>query len=127
MKYSFKARLLLYGALISIIPVIIVGIFSYQQSVKQVEEKVSNENVEFIQQMRSNIEQTLSIVSHSIDVLIDSPTINEAVRRPLLAEDFKLLNNIKGDFIRLQSLGTKVEEVIMVNTDQNWIVKNDGL
>ncbi|MBM0065559.1 AraC family transcriptional regulator [Alkalicoccobacillus gibsonii] len=127
MRYSYKARLILYGALISIIPVLIVGVFSYNQSINQVEEKVSNENVEFIQQMRSNIEQTLSIVSHSVDVLVDSQTINEALRRPLIAEDFKLLDNMKGDFIRLQSLGTKVEEVIMVNTEQNWIVKNDGL
>ncbi|WYP26416.1 helix-turn-helix domain-containing protein [Alkalihalobacillus sp. FSL W8-0930] len=127
MKYSYKARLILYGALISIIPVLIVGVFSYNQSVKQVEEKISNENIEFIQQMRSNIEQTLSIVSHSVDVLVDSQTINEALRRPLIAEDFKLLENIKGDFFRLQSLGTKVEEVIMVNTEQNWIVKNEGL
>ena len=50
-----------------------------------------------------------------------------ALRRPIVAEDFVVYRELRSELVKLQSVDTKVEEVMVINKDQNWISTNIGL
>ncbi|WP_078393833.1 helix-turn-helix domain-containing protein [Shouchella patagoniensis] len=124
---SLWMKLLVYGGLIGTIPVIIVGLFAYFQSTNHAEQRVANEKMELMRQVKANIEQVLTTVHHSLNNTIESPTMAEAIRKPLLGNDFQLYRNLRRELSRLQSFDTKVEETIVLNNEQNWIVTNQGI
>ncbi|WP_413376276.1 helix-turn-helix domain-containing protein [Alkalihalobacillus sp. 1P02AB] len=127
MHRSLWIKLLIYGGIVGTIPVIIVGVFAYIQSTSQAEQRVENEKMELIRQVQSNIEQVLTTVHHSLNNTIESPTMETAIRRPLLADDFIVYRDLRSQLIKLQSFDTKVEETIVLNNDQNWIATNQGI
>ncbi|MFC0473310.1 helix-turn-helix domain-containing protein [Halalkalibacter kiskunsagensis] len=124
---SLLTKLIVFGCIISIIPVVIVGVFSYVQSSKHIQEKVNDEKLQTIRQIHSNIEQVLVTVHHSVNNTIDSPLMEEAIRRPLVGEDFRIYRELRQARSNLQSYDTKVREVILLNFQENWIINNQGL
>ncbi|MDT8859794.1 AraC family transcriptional regulator [Alkalihalobacillus sp. MEB130] len=124
---SLLTKLIVFASIISIIPVVIVGVFSYVQSSKHIQEKVNHEKVQIIQQVHSNIEQVLMTIHHSITNTIESPLMDDVIRRPLYAEDFSIYRELRQNLSNLRSYDTKVEEVILLNFQENWIVNNSGL
>ncbi|MFC0558282.1 helix-turn-helix domain-containing protein [Halalkalibacter alkalisediminis] len=124
---SLLTKLIIFASIASIIPVIIVGVFSYVQSSKHIQEKVNHEKVQIIRQIQSNIEQVLVTVHHSVSSTIDSPLMDSVIRRPLLAEDFSIYRELRQELSNIRSFDTKVDEVILLNFQENWIVNNSGL
>ncbi|KHF40235.1 AraC family transcriptional regulator [Halalkalibacter okhensis] len=124
---SLLTKLIVFASIISIIPVVIVGVFSYVQSSKHIQEKVNHEKVQIIRQVHSNIEQVLMTIHHSATNTIESPLMEDVIRRPLIAEDFSIYRELRQNLSNLRSFDTKVEEVILLNFQENWIVNNSGL
>ncbi len=111
----------------SILPVVFVGTFSYIQSSNQVQEQVNHAEIQFIKQLNSNIEQILITVNHTLTNLLDSTVMYNALDNPLDASDFRLYNNLRSEIGHLQSFDTMVEDVIIINKRQNWIIRNSGI
>ena len=116
MHRSLWVRLFIYGGILESVPVIIVGIFVYVQSASQAEQRVVNEKRELIRHIKSNIEQVLTTVHHSINSTVDTPTMDLALRRPIVAEDFVVYRELRSELVKLQSVDTKVEEVNRKNS-----------
>lgn len=119
--------MILFGAVLSVLPVAFVGAFSYIQSSNQVQERVNQTELQFIRQASSNIEQVLITVDHTLTTLVDSTVMKDALYNPFQAPDFQLYNNLKSEITHLQSFDTKVEDLILVNKQQDWLIKNSGL
>lgn len=117
----------MFASIISIIPVIIVGVFSYYQSSKHIQEKVNQEKVEVIRQIQSNVEQVLVTVHHTVSNTIDSSLMEAVIRRPLLGEDFSIYRDLRQELSNIRSYYTKVDEVILLNFQEDWLVNNAGL
>ncbi|GAE30651.1 AraC family transcriptional regulator [Alkalihalobacillus hemicellulosilyticus] len=124
---SLLTKLIVFASIVSVIPVIIVGVFSYVQSSKHIQEKVNHEKVQVIRQIQSNIEQVLVTVHHSVSRSIDSPLMESVIRRPLLAEDFSIYRELRQELSNLRSYDTKVDEVILLNLQEDWIVDYTGI
>lgn len=124
---SLLVKLILFGSVLSIIPVVFVGVFSYIQSSNQVQKQVNQAELQFIKQVNSNIEQILFTVNHTLTNLVDSTVMDNALHNPLDAANFRLYNNLKSEIIHLQSFDTKVEDLIILNKRQDWLIKNSGI
>ncbi|WP_051556594.1 cache domain-containing protein [Alkalihalobacterium bogoriense] len=124
---SLLTKLIVFASIISIIPVIIVGVFSYSQSSKHIQEKVNQEKVEVIRQIQSNVEQVLVTVHHTVSNTIDSSLMEAVIRRPLLGEDFSIYRDLRQELSNIRSYYTKVDEVILLNFQEDWLVNNAGL
>lgn len=127
LQRSMWMKLLLYGGLLSTIPVIVVGVFAYIQSTNQAEQRVENEKLQLMRQVQANIETVLTTVHHSLNNTIESPTMEAAIRTPLDGEDFLVYRDLRTELSKLQSFDTKVEETIVLNKDQNWLATNQGI
>jgi len=124
---SLLLKLIIFGTVLSILPVVILGMFSYIQSSNQVQKQVNHAEMQYLQLMRSNVEQVLKTVEHTLTNLLESKVMEEAMYSPLQALDFQLYNNLRSEIIHLQSFDTGVYEVFLVNKRQNWLIRNDGI
>ncbi|WP_139995177.1 helix-turn-helix domain-containing protein [Paenibacillus paridis] len=126
-RKSLLNKMILFGSVISILPVLIIGLFSYIQSSKQVQERVNQAELQYVRQLNANIEQVLKTVDHTLTNLAESRVMEDALYSVMSAPNFQLYNNLKSEITHLQSFDTKVEDVIIVNKQRNWLIKNSGI
>ncbi|WP_020619174.1 helix-turn-helix domain-containing protein [Paenibacillus daejeonensis] len=126
-RKSLFVKMILFGCVLSIIPVVFIGAFSYIQSSKQVQNRVNQGEVQFLRQVNSNIELVLQTVEHTMIKMADSQVMEDALYNKLEAVNFQLYNNLRSEIVHLQSFDTKVEEVIVYNARQDWLVRNSGI
>lgn len=125
-KQSLFLRMVIFGCILSILPVVIVGGFSYLQSSKEVQKQVHQGKMQYMKQMNSNIEQILITNNHTLVNLLESSFIATVLDSPLTEYDFKLHSNLIAEMTRLQTFELKVSDVIILNISNNWLVKNTG-
>lgn len=65
-------RILLFGFLISSLPVIIVGLFSYMKSSDTIQQNVNASKLLQLEQMQMNVEQVMRTVDHSMTYFVNS-------------------------------------------------------
>ncbi|HEX7056843.1 MAG TPA: AraC family transcriptional regulator [Bacilli bacterium] len=124
---SLLTKLVIFGCILSIFPVIVIGTFSYIQSSKQVQKEINKDKLDYVKQLNSNVEQIFVTVNHTLTNLAESTVMKEALNSNLDAGDFQLYNNLRKEIGFLQSFDTKVEDVIILNRKMNWLVKNSGV
>lgn len=124
---SLLKKMILLGSVLSILPVAAIGLFAYIQSSKQVQERVNQAEIQYLSQLNASIEQVLKTVEHTLTNLSESHVMEDAMYSEMEAPSFQLYNNLKGEITHLQSFDTKVEDVIIVNKQRNWLIKNSGV
>lgn len=126
-KLSVFERMVLFGCLLSIIPVIIIGFFSYLKSSDAIQREVNDSGIHIMRQTNGNIERVLITLDHTLNSVISSSTFQEAMDRRLTFYDFQLYNTLRREMSLLQSPDRKVTDVVLVNTSHNWLMNNSGL
>ncbi|WP_348651701.1 helix-turn-helix domain-containing protein [Paenibacillus silviterrae] len=126
-KLSVFERMVLFGCLLSIIPVIIIGFFSYLKSSDAIQREVNDSSIHIMRQTNGNIERVLITLDHTLNSVISSSTFQEAMDRRLTFYDFQLYNTLRREMSLLQSPDRKVTDVVLVNTSHNWLMNNSGL
>jgi len=123
---SFLARLTLFGFLLSALPVLFIGVISYVTSTHEIEKHVVRSKMQLLRQTNANVEQILSTVNHTLNQLVSSTVVRKAITDPLDVQSFVTYNELRNELGHLQAFDTKVQDVILVNAERNWIVKNSG-
>ncbi|MFC4598322.1 helix-turn-helix domain-containing protein [Cohnella hongkongensis] len=126
-SFSFLTKLTLFGLLLSTLPVLMIGIFSYATSSNEIQKYVNEGKIQLLKQINANVEQILTTVNHTLNQTINSTALKKAVSAPLTVNDFMTYDNIRNELRHMQSFDTLVEDVVLVNVRQNWMVKNSGL
>ncbi|KAA6446808.1 helix-turn-helix domain-containing protein [Bacillus atrophaeus] len=126
-QYKFYYKLITFFCLLSTIPVIIVGIFSYEHSQKTAISNVSEEKLETLQQTRQNIEHILKTVDHSLNHYVSSPPLLQILSEPLYSDQFQLYNQVNQELNYLQSFDTDLSNMTLVSYISNWYMNNSGL
>lgn len=83
--------------------------------------------MELILQINSNVEHKLTTVNQTLNQVVNSSVLKKALDNPLNADDFILYNDLRNEIRNMQSFDTKLEDVILLNKQQNWMIKNSGL
>ncbi|WP_229263890.1 cache domain-containing protein [Cohnella cholangitidis] len=126
-SFSFLTKMTIFGFLLSTLPVLFIGIFSYATSSSEIQNHVNKGKLQLLYQINANVEQILTTVNHTLNQTINSTVLKKAMGNPLTVNDFMIYDNIRTELRHMQSFDTKVEDVILVNERQNWMIKNSGL
>lgn len=124
---SFLSKLTMFAFVISTLPVLFIGSFSYFTSSKEIQKNVNQSKKELILQINSNVEHKLNTVNQTLNQVVNSSVLKKALNNPLDVSDFILYNDIRTEIRNMQSFDTKLEDVILLNQRQNWMIKNSGL
>lgn len=124
---SFLSKLTMFAFAISILPVLFIGSFSYFTSSSEIQKNVNESKKELILQITSNVEHKLNTVNQTLNQVVNSSVLKKALNNPLSENDFILYNDIRNEIRNMQSFDTKLEDVILLNQRQNWMIKNSGL
>lgn len=124
---SFLYKLTIFGFLLATLPVIFIGVFAYVTSSSEIENRVNNGKMQLLMQTSANVEQILTTVNHTLNQVINSTVMRKAMEQPLTVNDFSTYNDLSMELRHMQSFDTRVEDVVLINIEQNWMIKNSGL
>ena len=124
---SFLRKLTMFTFVLSTLPVIFIGSFSYFTSSSEIQKNVNKGKMELISQINSNVEHKLTTVNHTLNQVVNSSMLKNALTKQLNVNDFTLYNDLRNEMRNMQSFDTKLEDVILINKRQNWMIKNSGL
>ncbi|KWX88183.1 AraC family transcriptional regulator, partial [Paenibacillus riograndensis] len=124
---SFLSKLTMFAFVLSTLPVLFIGSFSYFTSSREIQKNVNRSKMELILQITSNVEHKLATVNQTLNQVVNSSVLKKALNNPLNVTDFILYNDIRTEIRNMQSFDTKLEDVILLNQRQNWMIKNSGL
>ncbi|WP_171653013.1 helix-turn-helix domain-containing protein [Paenibacillus foliorum] len=124
-RYYFKLVLLCF--IITSLPVIFLGIFSYAKSSGVVQQKVNEEKLLSLQQTQMNVEHMLKVVDQAATHFLGSKIILNALNEPLGPEQFQLFTQVKTELNSLQRLDNGISDIVLLSKRSNWLINNDGL
>lgn len=124
---SFLSKLTIFAFVISTLPVLFIGSFSYFTSSSEIQKNVNRSKMELILQINSNVEHKLTTVNQTLNQVVNSSVLKKSLNNPINVTDFKLYNDLRNEIRNMQSFDTKLEDVILLNQRQNWMIKNSGL
>jgi len=119
--------MILFGFAISIVPIVVLGFFSYMKSSNMIQTHVNQSNIQIMNQLNGNVEQVLRTIEYTMNYVINTNQVQDALFRPLSYNDFQLYNQLKEELNLLQSPETGVTDVILANASSNWVINNRGL
>ncbi|CAM4363486.1 AraC family transcriptional regulator [Paenibacillus endophyticus] len=124
---TFLSKMTIFGFLLSTLPVIFIGAFSYMTSSNEIQKNVNAGKMQLIMQIKSNVEQKLMTVNHTLNQVINSTVLKKAMNQPLTANDFVMYDDLRSEIRHMQSFDTKLEDVLLINDRHDWMIKNSGL
>jgi len=124
---TFLSKMMMFGFLLSTLPVIFIGAFSYATSSSEIQKNVNRGKMQLIMQINSNVEQKLTTVNHTLNQVINSTVLKKAMNQPLTVNDFVMYDDLRNEIRHMQSFDTKLEDVVLINERHNWMIKNSGL
>ncbi|AOZ94707.1 helix-turn-helix domain-containing protein [Paenibacillus crassostreae] len=124
---SFLSKLTIFTFVLSTLPVIFIGSFSYFTSSTEIQKSVNKGKMELISQINSNVEHKLTTVNHTLNQVVNSSMLKKTLTKQINVNDFILYNDLRNEIRNMQSFDTKLEDVILLNERQNWMIKNSGL
>lgn len=124
---SFLSKMTIFGLLLSTLPVIFIGIFSYVTSSREIQKNVNSGKSQLIMQINSNVEQKLTTVNQTLNQVINSSYMKKALNMNITENDFRMYNDLRSEIRYMQSFDTKLEDVVLINMRYNWMIKNSGL
>ncbi len=124
---TFLSKMTIYGFLLSTLPVIFIGAFSYATSSNEIQKNVNSGKMQLIMQINSNVEQKLTTVNHTLNQVINSTVLKKAMNQPLTVNEFVMYDDLRSEIRHMQSFDTKLEDVVLINERHNWMIKNSGL
>jgi len=126
-RYSLYTNMILFGFAISIFPILTLGFFSYMKSSDAIQTHVNRGNIQTMNQLNGKMEQVLRTVDYTLNYIVNTNKVQDALFRSLTYTDFQLYNQLKEELNLLQSPDTYVTDVILANPASNWVINNRGL
>ncbi|TES47143.1 hypothetical protein E2L07_19335 [Halalkalibacterium halodurans] len=126
-KTTFYVRLILFILILSTLPVLLVGTFSYIKASDAIHEQVSEDKRSSVYQTQTNIEHILKTADHSLTYFVNSSLLRDTLNQPLTATQFQLYNDIRKELTHLQTYEIGIEDIVLLSTNQEWLMNNWGL
>ncbi|WP_409343810.1 helix-turn-helix domain-containing protein [Paenibacillus sp. MBLB4367] len=120
-------RLFLFSFILSILPVMLLGAFSYMKSSDMIQAKVTESNMQLLQQIQLRVEQELKTVDNMVIQYANTTLFKNAIRKPLAPRDFLEVEEILRNLWYMKTFEFGIENVSLISSAQDWILNNDGL
>ncbi|WP_168121773.1 helix-turn-helix domain-containing protein [Paenibacillus sp. HB172176] len=123
-RNGYWTKLMSFGLILAIVPVLVVGILSYEKASSTVKDKVINGNQLSLELIHSKVEKELKWIDQFADKLLNSNAVQKTLPFPLgdRYEDAQRLNDIEQQMNYFRSFEIDIKEIILVNLQQKWLV-----
>lgn len=127
LKKSFYFKLLTFITILTTVPVLVVGLFSYLKSSAVIESNIAKEKEQSVYQIQTNIEQALKTVDLSVTNFVTSYHLIHTLGEELSPEQFHLYNQTKKEINQLQRFDVGISDFLLISLDKEWRMNNNGL
>ncbi|PTV93613.1 hypothetical protein C8C76_1383 [Halanaerobium saccharolyticum] len=103
-NFKVRTRLLVFFLLVSIIPVVIIGYFSYNSARETIENKISHYTEQLIQQSSINLNNNLEKIEKNSTMIISNRDLMQKISKLDYEDDFDELMDIKDVDNQLNSI-----------------------
>ncbi|MCX7711720.1 MAG: sensor histidine kinase [Clostridia bacterium] len=122
---KIQARLILLFLILSLIPILITGFFSYKESSNAIESKISTYSVQVMSQVGENIERELAkLENDSVEIEFSDKVQNTLLNYTRMTEweieDIQI--RMKDDLVKKFSFLHDVSDVLIYTNDRNRII-----
>lgn len=117
-KYLLK--LLAYSLVLGILPTIIIGFASYSIASRDMEIKVKEVNMQWLDQTQMRVEQILKTTEKSATQFANSSLVKDSMDSPLSSYNFESIRLLTKELYNLQSSDAIITQAYLVNFEQNW-------
>jgi AraC-like DNA-binding protein len=126
-RRSYYYKLFSFTFILCLIPVFIIGLYSYVQSTESMKSQVNESNVQYLKHMQGNVEQSLKTIDSNLNQLIQSTLIQDALYQSLTFREFQTYFSIKKHLGNIQTMGNLVSDAAVINFRENWMINNERL
>ncbi|MCU6796300.1 helix-turn-helix domain-containing protein [Paenibacillus sp. WQ 127069] len=121
---KFLVKLFIFSALSGTLPVLLLGLFSYNKSSDIIQDKVAKGNQLNLEQTQQRVEQILKTADKSVTQFIAAPLANSAINKPLTPEHFDTVNGLLQGLQQLQSFELGIHDIMLVSLNRGWALNN---
>lgn len=122
---KYLHRLLIFSLLLSVVPVVCIGIISYFIASKDIEQKVNESNAQILLQNQMRIEQMLRVVEMGAVQYINSPLGSNFIDHNFHQDDFQTITQLTKGLYNLHSIAG-VADTYLINLEHNWMISKLG-
>ncbi|NUU79576.1 helix-turn-helix domain-containing protein [Paenibacillus xylanilyticus] len=123
---SYLHKIIVFGTLLSTLPILLTGIAAFTYSVNQTELHRIQTNKQLLLQMQSNVEHKLATVSYMLDQATRSPFMLQSLSAPLPNMNLTTANQLQSEFQHMRSW-EPLMDITLVNQTQDWLIDHAGL
>lgn len=118
-------RLLIYSLIISTIPVILLGVFSYVTTSINNTNRVTERMLSLLYETKNTVDYNLSNIDQSLNQLTQSPIIRDTTNYQLIPSEFQMIRDTK-EHLDFASLSTQeVASISFISNSYNWALYPD--
>lgn len=125
--FKYWSGLVIFCVLISTLPVLAVGIFSYVKAASALEDKVVQSHMQLLQQSQMNVEQVLKIIDNSMTQFAGSTAATKALRSLFTGADYEEIAEMTRVLQSMQTYELGIDDIHFVNLRMNWSLSNKGM
>ncbi|MCK6150448.1 helix-turn-helix domain-containing protein [Paenibacillus silvae] len=127
-KISYLHKMIIFGLLLSTVPILLTGIAAIMYSSSQTELHRAEANEQLLEQIQSNVEHKLATVSYMLDQAVRSPITRRSLTDPALQQRKNPLQavELQTEFQHMRSWEPMLD-IMLVNQSQNWLIDHAGL
>lgn len=123
---SLLHKMIVYGLLVSLLPVIALGTISYYMTADKLRAKSMVNHMQSLEQTRMRVEQNLKGIDFSITQFLNSPMVIMAQHRALEPEEYRTIHDLAEGLYRLQTYELGIQNVRLINYEKGWALDNTG-
>lgn len=124
---GYLQRLIGFSLLIGMLPVAILGLFSYTRWSNDIQEKVYEADLQLLRQTQLTVEQMLQTLHHTSIRLANSSLVNTQIDKPLTFQDFRLVDDLQTELTALSGIQMDTFNPQLISISNGWVVSLDGL
>ncbi|QOS81070.1 helix-turn-helix domain-containing protein [Paenibacillus sp. JNUCC31] len=128
-SFSYLHKMIVFGILLSTLPILLTGIAAFIYSSKQSELHRAQANKQLLIQMQTNVEHKLATVSYMLDQAVRSPdTLHSLTSSSSSAQGIGPLfaEKLQTEFKNMRSW-EPLMDITLVNQTQDWLIDHAGL
>lgn len=123
---KFYVRLSLFILLIGAVPVLILSLSICARFQPVFSAYLIQSRMEALSQVRMRIDTIFKIVDYTAAQFLDSGLVAQALESPLGYQEYPLYQQLQENMNKIQIYDLGIQDVLLVNQSQNWIVCNKG-
>lgn len=126
-KSAYFKKVLAFYLLLSTLPVLILGGFSYRRSATIIQEKVNKSNMQILNQTQMTVEENLKHIHNYYTLFAYSQLTLELINKSSEELDFESITWAQRQLGELMKIQTTIKNAYLINPEMDWFISNESM